>query len=93
MTDQNQSPPIVVNEKAGPDQWAAAIRQILLVIAGIATVFGWKHLAGEASGLIAISAPLGGLVVFALGQWKTRQSSLNLTKLARKVPDSVARVK
>jgi hypothetical protein len=93
MTIEPAPEPIIVNAEPGADQWAAAFRQLLLVAAGIATVFGWRHLAGDASGLLAIAAPAGGLVAFVIGQIKTRHSAQKMAAMADALPDRIAQVK
>lgn len=91
MTDPTApTEPIVVNARAGPDQWAAAIRYLLMVVVGAATVFGADHVAKDATGLLTIAAPLGGLIVFVMGQWKTRTQSLKMAVMAKALPDTVA---
>lgn len=87
------APPIIVNAKAGPDQWAAAIRQLILVAAGVASAFGFAHLAGQFSALLAIAGPAGGLAAFAMGQWKTRQMANVATTMANALPDNLAQVR
>ena len=86
-------PPIMVNAKAGPDQWAAAIRYTLVTLAGIVGALGYTKMAGQFSGMLSVAAPLGWLIVFAMGQWKTRQQSLKLSLVADAAPDSVAKLK
>lgn len=93
MTDQTPTTPIVANSTPAVEQWAAGIRQLILVLATAATILGATKLAGEISAFLAISGPLAGLIVIVIGQLKTRQSSQNLATLANKVPDSVAVVK
>ena len=91
--EQPVTEPILVNPTAGPDQLAAGIRYALMTIAGAATVFGYNHVATDATGLLVIAGPLAGLLVFAMGQWKTRQQSLKLAVVAKAAPDSVAQIK
>jgi hypothetical protein len=92
MTDPAVPEPIIVNPTAGPDQWAAGIRYALMTIAGAASVFGWEHVSKDATGLLVIAMPLGGLIAL-WGQYKTRQQSLKLAVLAKAVPDTIAQVK
>jgi len=86
------SVPIIVNPTAGPDQWAAGIRYALMTVAGAASVFGWEHLSKDATGLLVIAMPLGGLIAL-WGQWKTRQQALKMAVMAKALPNEIAQVK
>lgn len=85
--------PIVVNATAAPDQWASAIRYLLMVLAGVAGVLGYAHLAGEFSGLLIIAAPLGGLITLVFGQRKVIAQSDKLKVMANALPDDIATIK
>lgn len=92
MADQTQTP-LLVNEKAGPDQWAAAIRYALMAASSVASALGYTKTAGEFSAMLTVAGPLAMVIVFAMGQWKTRQQSLKLATVTKAAPDSVAQIK
>lgn len=85
--------PIVVNATPTADQWATTIRYFLVVVSTLATMFGYAHVAKDATGLLVIAGPLGGLAVFAMGLRKSRTQSQKLTVMAEALPDSIAVVK
>lgn len=93
MTDPTVTEPILVNAKAGPDQWAAGIRYGLMLLSGIAISCHWSRLGGELSDAATIAGLVAAPAIGLMGQIKTRQQSLKLTVLAKAAPDNVAQVK
>lgn len=88
--------PIVVNAKAGADQWAAGARQLVLILgplAAFAAANHWLRLADWLNLAIAVVAPMATLAALVLGQIKTRQSALKMTAMAVSLPDTIAQVK
>lgn len=88
--------PIQVNAKAGPDQWAAGARQLILVLGPLAAFAAANHmlrLEGWLNLAIAIIGPAAALAAIVLGQVKTRRDSLAKTVMAQALPDSIAHVK
>jgi hypothetical protein len=63
--------PIVVNANPAQDGIETLIRQILLVLAAVASALGYSGVAGKFGALLAITGPLAALVVIIIGQVKT----------------------
>ena len=93
MTDPVQPEPIVVNATPTADQIAAALRQLVLVLATAATALGAVGWAGELNALAIVAGPLAGLIVIVWGQFATRKAAQIKATLATALPDSVATTK
>jgi hypothetical protein len=88
--------PIVVNAKAGPDQWAAGARQAVLILGPLAGYAAANHMLKLADGLnlaIAIVGPSAALVSIVLGQLATRKSANQQAFMANKLSDDIAVVR
>lgn len=93
MTDPTAQAPIIVPATAGADQLAAAVRQLGLVLAGLAGMFGYSHLSSQLGQLSVLAALAVGPLSLIYGQIATRRRSNQLTTVAKAAPDSVAVVK
>lgn len=106
MTDQDQAPiqsanaieaptvpPIIANASPVPEQLAAALRQLILALAMVATALGYSKAAGDLNLVLQVIGPFAAVVSIILGQLKTRVASQNTAKLAAAVPNSIAVVK
>jgi hypothetical protein len=89
VSDPATGQPIVVK---APSQIATEtfLRQLLLLIAGGATVLGYGHLAGIANGLLAVAGPAAGVFVVIWGQLHTLKVAYEAVAMAHAVNNSVA---
>lgn len=79
MNDNNETPPIVVNDSPLPDQLWAGVRQIAPAITAFALGKGW--LDNETATLQA--AVIGIVWPIVAGQMKTRRRAKQLANLGR----------
>lgn len=93
MSNDSSATPILVDATPGPAQLAAGIRQGILALASILTAMGFSHAAGDVSLLLQFVGPIAMVVVFVLGQLKTRSTATKLATVAAAAPNSTAIVK
>lgn len=85
-------PAIQVNADPTQAQYAAAVRQAVLVASGVLSAFGATHLSTEIGALAMVAGPLAGLIVFVMGQLHTRHAEQKQIVMANALPDAVAKV-
>jgi hypothetical protein len=85
--------PIIANASPAPDQIAAGLRQLVLVLGSIASALGYSKLAGEFSSLLAIVGPLSVIVAFVWGQLHTRAAAQQKATLAAAAPNAIGVVR
>lgn len=92
MSDTSNQP-ILVDATPGPAQLAAGLRQAILAAASILTALGFSHAAGVASLALQFVGPAAMVIVFIVGQLKTRSQATKLAVTAAASPNSVAIIK
>lgn len=93
MSNDNTVQPIMVDATPGPAQLAAGIRQTILAIASILTTLGFSHAAGTVSLALQFVGPAAMVIVFVVGQLKTRHAAAKLATVAASASNAVAIVK
>lgn len=85
--------PIIVPATPTQTQAAAAVRQIILILAGAASALGFAGVAGQLNEFIAYAGPVAAVVVFVWGQVRTRTEAKKLIVTGGAAPNTVAQVR
>jgi len=80
---------ITVNADPRIEQLTVLIRQALLVLAPVATYFGWTHAAGLIAVLIGVAGSIATVIVIIMGQLHTRATVASKVALAVTPPANV----
>lgn len=100
MTDTTVETPIVVHATPAQPQIEAGIRQIGLVVGGVAGIMGVAKVAGVAQDVINLAGPLSAVLGMGLAGWSlivgqlaTRKHAKQAATMAQALPDRIASVK